>query len=240
MKECVLSFDKVGIAFKRKRSLFSTKEYVLKDISFDLLKGETLGVIGRNGAGKSTLLKLLADLIKPNSGTITRPPGIKSQLLSLNLGFNKNLSGRDNAIMALVTQGMSIRESKNLISKIGEYGSIPHLMDQPVGTYSAGERARLGFSIAIHSLPEILLLDEILGVGDKEFRKKSSEELKQKVNSDQTVVLVSHSTATLKNLCDRVMWIESGRVKMLGDAQYVVDAYMDTPTRAAPKAELSV
>ncbi|WP_444933550.1 ABC transporter ATP-binding protein [Microbulbifer sp. JTAC008] len=223
----VLTFEDVGVGFRRRLNPFSKKRYILEGLSFELYQGETLGVIGRNGAGKSTLLKLLAGIIQPDKGRISRPKGIKSQLLSLNLGFNKNLSGYDNAVMALVTQGKSISEAKALASEIAKFGEIEHLMEQPVGTYSAGERARLGFSIAIRTTPEILLLDEILGVGDKKFKKRSSQELKKKVKSNQTVVLVSHSIRTLNKFCDRVLWIDEGKVKMLGSTERVLDCYSE-------------
>ncbi|WP_444931466.1 ABC transporter ATP-binding protein [Microbulbifer sp. SSSA002] len=225
MKDKVLTFNGVGVGFRRRLTPFSKKEYVLENLNFELFKGETLGVIGRNGAGKSTLLKLLAGIIKPDKGHISRSKGLRSQLLSLNLGFNKNLSGYDNTVMALVTQGKPISVAKSLVTEIAQFGEITHLMNQPVGTYSAGERARLGFSIAIRTNPEILLLDEILGVGDKKFKERSSQELKKRVSSDQTVVLVSHSIRTLKKFCDRVLWIDQGKVKMLGPTQHVLDCY---------------
>ncbi|WP_445363944.1 ABC transporter ATP-binding protein [Microbulbifer sp. ANSA003] len=225
MSSPILTFCKVGLAYRGRVSLFSKRKWVLKDVSFDLFPGETLGVIGRNGAGKSTLLKLLADIIAPNSGKIIRSPGINSQLLSLGLGFNKNLSGADNALMALVTQGSSIRQAKKLIPNIKEFSGLGEVIREPVGTFSAGQKARLGFATAIHATPDILLLDEILGVGDKEFKRKSAKALKAKVQSNQTVVLVSHSTQTLNNLCDRVLWIENGKVKIIGNTQEVLKAY---------------
>ncbi|WHI46645.1 ATP-binding cassette domain-containing protein [Microbulbifer sp. VAAF005] len=204
---------------------------MLKDISFELLPGETLGVIGRNGAGKSSLLKLLADIITPNTGKIHRKPHIKSQLLSLGLGFNKNLSGIDNALMALVTQGSSIRQAKTLIPIITEFSGLGDTIKEPVGTFSAGQKARLGFATAIHATPDVLLLDEILGVGDKDFKQKSAKALKDKVRSNQTVVLVSHSTQTLKKLCDRILWIENGVIKAIGEAQKILEMY---ETEAVP------
>lgn len=238
MKEIILSFKNVGIALRQKKSLLSSKKIILNDITFDLYRGETLGVIGKNGAGKSTLLKLLGDIIKPDKGYIHRAPNTVCQLLSLSLGFNKNLSGYDNTIMALVTQGKSIKDAKKLTPMVAKFGGIEHIMDQPVGTYSAGERARLSFSIAINTSPDILLLDEILGVGDKEFKKLSSHELKCRIKSNQTVVLVSHSINTLKEHCDRILWIENGNVHMLDKAINVVQAYdtqkITTLTKGVP------
>ncbi|WP_444890110.1 ABC transporter ATP-binding protein [Microbulbifer sp. DLAB2-AA] len=225
MKEIALSFENVGVAFRRKRSLLSSKKFTLRNISFDLYKGETLGVIGHNGAGKSTLLKLLGDIIRPDEGSIYRAPNTTSQLLSLSLGFNKSLSGYENAIMALVTQGKSIKDAKKLAPSIAKFGAIEHLLEQPVGTYSAGERARLSFSIAMNTTPDILLLDEILGVGDKAFKEVSSKELKRRINSNQTAVLVSHSTSTIKEFCDRTLWIDKGILRMHGPANEVIRAY---------------
>ncbi|WP_445361573.1 ABC transporter ATP-binding protein [Microbulbifer sp. EKSA005] len=225
MSTPILTFSNVGLAYRGRLSFFSKQNWVLRNISFELRQGETLGVIGRNGAGKSSLLKLFADIITPNAGKIHRPAHVKSQLLSLGLGFNKKLSGVDNALMALVTQGSSIRNAKRLIPVITEFSGLGDIIREPVGTFSAGQKARLGFATAIHSTPDILLLDEILGVGDKEFKKKSARVLREKVQSNQTVVLVSHSIQTLRNLCDRVLWIEDGTVKRIGAAEDILSMY---------------
>ncbi|WP_444917575.1 ABC transporter ATP-binding protein [Microbulbifer sp. JMSA003] len=225
MSSPILSFSKVGLAYRGRLSLFRKPKWVLRDISFELFPGETLGVIGRNGAGKSSLLKLLADIISPNEGEIRRQPLIKSQLLSLGLGFNKNLSGIDNALMGLVTQGSSIRQARDLIPVVKEFSGLGETIKEPVGTFSAGQKARLGFATAIHATPDVLLLDEILGVGDKDFRQKSAKILKDKVRSNQTVVLVSHSTQTLSNLCDRILWIENSTIKEIGKAQEIIRMY---------------
>ena len=225
--EVVLSFKHVGLAYRRTLNPFAEKNWVLKDVSFELVSGEVLGVIGRNGAGKSTLLRLLGDIVSPDKGEIFRRPGLRAQLLTLQLGFNNRLSGLDNAIMSLVTQGKRISEAKNLIDAVIDFAEIDDLIDHPVSTYSSGEKARLGFAIAMQATPDVLLLDEMLGVGDKEFKSKSRQALKQKVISDQTVVLVSHSANTIRDLCDRVVWIESGEVQMQGDVDSVVSAYED-------------
>lgn len=228
MSEAVLSFNNVGLAYKRNLSPFAKKNWVLKDLSFDLYRGEVLGVIGRNGAGKSTLLRLLADIVSPDKGKIIRSEQSRSQLLTLALGFIPKLNGYDNALMSLVTQGKTIAEARALIPEIIQFSEIGHLMNYPVSTYSSGERSRLGFSIAMNASPDILLLDEMLGVGDKDFQMKSSKALKKWVNSDQTAVLVSHSSGAILESCQRVLWIEDGQIKMIGDASTVVAAYNDT------------
>ncbi|QKX18097.1 ABC transporter ATP-binding protein [Microbulbifer sp. YPW1] len=225
----IMSFNNVGLAYRRSLNPFAPKNWVLKDIDFQLYRGEVLGVIGHNGAGKSTLLRLLAGIIAPNRGSITRERGIRSQLLTLNLGFIHQLSGFDNAIMSLVTQGKTIKEAHKLIDGVIEFSGIPHLMDHSVSTYSAGERARLGFAIAMQATPDILLLDEMLGVGDKEFKVKSGKALKERVQSDQTAVLVSHSPGTIRKFCERALWIEEGQVRALGPTNAVLEEYEQSP-----------
>lgn len=233
----IMSFSNVGLAFRRSLNPFTPKNWVLKDIDFQLYRGEVLGVIGHNGAGKSTLLRLLAGIIAPNRGSITREKGIRSQLLTLNLGFIHKLSGFDNAIMSLVTQGKTIKEAHKLIDGVIEFSGISHLMDHSVSTYSAGERARLGFAIAMQATPDILLLDEMLGVGDKEFKVKSGKALKERVQSDQTAVLVSHSPGTIRKFCERALWIEEGRVRALGPTDAVLEEYEQSPRGTSQPSE---
>jgi lipopolysaccharide transport system ATP-binding protein len=225
MNQKILSFHHVGIAYRRTLNPFSEKNWVLRDVSFDLYRGEVLGVVGHNGAGKSTLLRLLARIIAPNTGSVEVEKGVRSQLLTLNLGFIHKLSGYDNAIMSLVTQGKTIKEAYDLVGGVIEFSGIEHLMDYPVSTYSAGERSRLGFAIAMQATPDILLLDEMLGVGDQEFQKKSSAALRERVLSDQTAVLVSHSPSTISKFCERTLWIEGGIVRSLGPTKLVLKEY---------------
>jgi lipopolysaccharide transport system ATP-binding protein len=167
----------------------------------------------------------MTDLISPNAGTITRENNSRAQLLTLNLGFLGKLSGYDNIILSLVTQGLTIKKAKALVSKIEEFAGISSIISHPVNTYSAGEKARLGFSISIQATPDILLLDEMMGVGDQEFKKKSSLELKKRVESEQTAVIVSHSTDTIKKFCERTLWLDQGTVKMLDETSKVLNAY---------------
>lgn len=225
MNETLLKFHNVGLAYRRSIKPFSEKTWVLEDVSFDLRKGEVLGVIGRNGAGKSTLLKLLADIIAPDKGKVIRTSGINTQLLSLNLGFNPQLTGYDNAILAAVMLGKTIKEAKSLMPEIVKFSEIGHLMDHPVNTYSSGEKARLGFSIAMQASPDILLLDEVLSVGDQSFREKSGNALTEWIMSDQTAVLVSHNLQTMKRFCERILWIENGQTRLLGKTNEVIAAY---------------
>lgn len=226
MNEEVLKFSKVGLAYHRNISFWSPKNWVINDLSFELYQGEVLGVIGKNGAGKSTLLRLIADIVSPNRGHIWRKPKARAQLLTLNLGFNNQLTGKDNAIMSLVIQGKSIKEAKSLLPAIEDFSELENLLHFPVSTYSSGQKARLGFAIAIQAKPDILLLDEMLGVGDIDFQKKSSKELKKIVNSEQTVVLVSHNPITLRSFCDRILWIDNGTTKSIGNCNSILDEYL--------------
>ncbi|BFM06792.1 ABC transporter ATP-binding protein [Halioxenophilus aromaticivorans] len=225
MKKPVLKFDNVSLFYKNRLGIFGAKNWVIKDLTFDLLHGEVLGVIGKNGAGKSTLLRLLADIIAPNSGRIWREENTRAQLLTLNLGFIQDLNGVDNIVLSLVSQGLPIKHAKSLIETVTDYAELAHVIRQPLRTYSAGQKARLGFAIALQATPDVLLLDEILGVGDKDFQEKSSKALAEVVQSEQTVVLVSHSSNTIEKYCQRTLWIEQGSCKMLGETSDVLDAY---------------
>lgn len=220
-----ISVRNLQLGYRRRLSLGKRSIHpVLTDVSFDLHTGETLGILGRNGAGKSSLLKLLAGILDPDSGTITRYV-LTTSLLSLNLGLDLNLSGEDNAILGGLLLGYSQRESRNNLGKIKEFSELGQAFYEPVKTYSSGMYARLGFSIAIHLQPDVLLIDEILGVGDAEFQKKSRAALAQRIHNGQTAVLVSHSTDQVRNLCKRAVWIEDGQVKMEGDAKPLLTAY---------------
>ena len=197
---------------------------VLSGVSFDLKKGETLGIIGRNGAGKSTLLRVLADILKPNSGAVIRHVQTVS-LLSLNLGLDPNLSGVDNAILSALLLGFQRKEAERVLPEIIEFSELGEAIYEPVRTYSSGMNARLGFSSGIFLQPDVLLIDEVLGVGDVEFQKKSFAALREKIISNQTVVLVSHNAGQVRALCDRVVWIEHGEAIAVGDTEEVLSQY---------------
>ena len=222
----ILSLSNVAVSYRRKKGLLKAGYYwALKDVSFNLYHGETLGIIGRNGAGKSTLLMLLADIIQPDRGEIMRT-GAKASLLTLNAGLIPHLSGRNNAILSGMLLGMRRKVIEGAMDKIIEFSELEEFIDEPVKTYSAGMRARLGFSVAFQADPDILLIDETLGVGDARFSKKSSGALRKKIRSNKTVVLVSHNARLVRNLCDRVVWIDKGRSVEEGQPGYVLDAYL--------------
>jgi len=221
----LISLKNVGVSYKLSRSIFSTQKYAaLKDVSFDIYRGDSIGVVGRNGAGKSTLLRLLAGIISPDSGAIVSNQETTA-LLSLQAGFNGELDGRANAILNGMLLGFTKLQMIEKIEDIIAFSELGDAIHKPVKTYSTGMRARLGFAIAVHIHPEVLLVDEILGVGDADFREKSTAVMKERLGSDQTVVLVSHQANIIKSLCNRAVWIEDGVTKMEGDAITVVSAY---------------
>jgi lipopolysaccharide transport system ATP-binding protein len=225
--DVLISVQNVGVRFKTGKSLFSRDTVeALRDVSFNLYRGDSLGVIGRNGAGKSTMLKLLGGIIKPDSGRVINNNATTS-LLALQIGFDQELSGRVNAVLSGMLLGFRKHDVEDNLEKIIAFSELGDFIDRPVKSYSAGMRARLGFSVALEMNPEVLLVDEVLGVGDVEFRKKSMAVMKAKLVSEQTIVLVSHDARTVKTLCNRAVWIEDGITRMEGSAEDVVTAYED-------------
>lgn len=213
------------MAYRIKRKLFKSESYsVFKDISFDLQKGEILGIIGRNGVGKSTLLKLAAGIYNPTSGTVIRKSD-RISLLSLSPGFDAELSGLENALLASITLGASYREAQRVLPSIAEFSELGDFIHKPVKTYSSGMRARLGFSVAIMMDTDVLLIDEVLGVGDRIFRKKAEEALLSRMSSDMSVLFVSHSESQIARVCNRVIWIENGCIVAEGSAKEVLNKY---------------
>ena len=236
--DVLISVQNVGVKFNARRSLFGGDcVEALCDVSFDLRQGDSLGVIGRNGAGKSTLLQLLGGIILPDSGNIVSH-NVTTSLLALQVGFDAELSGRVNAVLSGMLLGFRKKEVEANLDKIIAFSELGGFIDRPVKSYSAGMKARLGFSVALEMNPDVLLVDEVLGVGDVEFRQKSMDVMKAKLMSDQTIVLVSHDAWTVKTLCNRAVWIENGVTHMEGNAEEVVTAYEDFVQKATAGAGL--
>ncbi|MFC1688832.1 ABC transporter ATP-binding protein [Pseudomonadota bacterium] len=217
----------VAVVYNRCRSFFRSDPFeALKDVSLDIYAGESLGVIGRNGVGKTTLLRVLAKIIMPDRGSVTNY-GASTAMLSLQAGFDIHASGRTNILLSALLLGFTEEEIRERMDEIIEYSELGDFIDQPIVGYSAGMRARLGFSVCYYMQPDVLLIDEALGVGDLEFREKSAKAMHEKIKSDQTVVLVSHDARTIRDLCNRAVWIEDGVSRMEGDVESVVTAYQE-------------
>ncbi|WP_280570842.1 ABC transporter ATP-binding protein [Chromohalobacter sp. 296-RDG] len=204
--DVLISLQDVGVRYKRRGGLFRKPEYfqALEGISFDIHRGETLGILGRNGAGKSTLLRVVASIIQPDSGEIVNH-GATVSLLALQAGFDSELPGTDNAVLGGMLMGYTRKQVEARLEDIAEFSELGDFMYEPVKTYSSGMKARLGFSVAMYMTPDVLLLDEVLSVGDKHFKKKAETEMVKKLHSDQTVLLVSHSESQVNRLCNRVI-----------------------------------
>ncbi len=221
----IISVRNARVTYHKKTGFLRSKPFeAIRDVSFDLYKGESLGVIGRNGSGKSTLLKVLAGIIKPDKGTVTNN-GYRVQLLSLQVGFEPNLSGRVNAMLGGMLLGMSKQEIAAKVPEIAKFSELGEFFDNPLSSYSSGMRARLGFSVAFQVNPDVLLVDEVLGVGDEAFQKKSKAEMEKLIASAKTIVLVSHNVDTIRRLCNRVVWIEHGVTQMEGEVGEVLHQY---------------
>lgn len=221
-----LTMTDVSISFSLGRRMRNDRFVALRSVSINLRHREKLGIVGRNGAGKSTLLRIIADVLKPDSGEVVRNHG-RCQLLTLGLGFVPHLSGRENAILGGLLQGLSRREIEAKLEDIAEFSELGDFFDQPFSTYSSGMRARLGFSVALQLQPDILLIDEVLAVGDAAFKQKSKAALADRLNSDATVVLVSHDERLIAELCDRVVWLEQGQVVEQGPTAEVMQRYAE-------------
>ena len=208
----------------RRRSRETVDVVALDDVTFDVKRGEAFGIVGSNGAGKSTLLRLLARTMRPNGGQV-HVTGKTSTLLQLGVGFNPELSGSRNVYLGGLAHGLCLTEIEARYDSIVEYAELEDAMHRPLKTYSSGMFSRLGFSISIHLDPDILLLDEVLAVGDESFRIKSMDSMRDLLGRSGTIVFVSHSLDTVAEFCDRVLWLDSGRVRAVGSADDVVDAY---------------
>ena len=196
----------------------------LDDVSFAVDKGEVLAVLGKNGAGKSTLLKVLARVLPPTSGSVTIDGKI-APMIELGAGFHPELTGAENVIFYSTLMGRDIKRTKANLAQIGEWAGVTDHMNFPLRTFSSGMVARLAFSTATSETSEVLLVDEILSVGDANFQEKSRNRMNEMIKNGAAVVLVSHDMNAVRTLATRAMWLENGKVKMSGDPEQVVSAY---------------
>ena len=198
----------------------------IRNVSLDIQQGEVIGIIGQNGSGKSTLLKLMAGVFPPDSGSIyTR--GSVSLLAGVGVGFHKELTGRENAYLYGALMGRTKEQIDALIDEIQSFAELKHHFDRPIRTYSSGMKSRLGISVATAFKPDLLLIDEVLGVGGASFRKKSEERVKEMIAESGTVVMVSHSLGMLKSICNRIIVLESGSVLHEGNVEVGLELYVN-------------
>jgi ABC-type polysaccharide/polyol phosphate transport system ATPase subunit len=205
--------------------------WAVRDVSFTIDPGSTFGFVGANGAGKSTVLKMLARILVPDSGRID-VNGKVSALLELGAGFHPELSGRENIFLNGSILGMSTASLRQKYDEIVEFAGLENFIEQPVKTYSSGMYSRLGFSVAVAVDPDILLVDEVLAVGDEEFQRRCAEKMSELRSGGRTVVVVSHSLAQVQQLCDRAAWLDHGALKLAGKTEDVVEAYLASVTTA--------
>jgi ABC-type polysaccharide/polyol phosphate transport system ATPase subunit len=231
MSRVFLSLRDVRVRFKMGGKA-SQSGYIepLKGVSLDLRAGETLGVLGANGAGKSTLLKIMSGALRPDSGEVINQ-GASVALLALQAGFDSNLSGRDNALFGGMLLGYGRKEVLQRLEEVKEYAELGDFFDEPVRNYSSGMASRLGFAISTVISPDVLLVDEVLSVGDAHFKKKAERTMMQKIAAGQTVVLVSHSRGQIANLCDRCVILDQGTLlkgESLDETMNMYDHIMQT------------
>ena len=226
-KDFKLNSDKPGTL--KEKLLFRKnkveKVHILKDIDLDIKKGETVALIGTNGSGKSTLLKLMTKIIYPTKGKI-EVNGKLTSLLELGAGFHPDFTGRENIYFNASIFGLTAKEIDRRIPDIIEFSELGELIDTPVRTYSSGMYMRLAFSVAINVDAEILLIDEILAVGDQHYQEKCFKKLHELKEAGKTIVIVSHDMKSVKDMCDRAVWIYEGRIRLDGATDKVIDEYL--------------
>lgn len=224
--EIMLKLSDVSHSYQARKANFEYGIHtVLDGVSLTLKRGETLGVLGKNGAGKTTLLRLMAGILAPTRGDIQRVAGATYSLLTLGLGFQPQLTGRDNARLSALLQGATREEADACLEPVKAFSELGASFDEPVKTYSSGMLSRLGFSTALQTRVDVLLVDEVLSVGDRGFREKSAQAMRERMVGEQTVVLVSHLESQIAEVCDWAVWIDGGVVRCGGAVNRVLQAY---------------
>ncbi|WP_108947116.1 ABC transporter ATP-binding protein [Shewanella halifaxensis] len=227
MSKAILTCADVSLIYKTRTGLFSTFSHTaLNNLSFTVKRGEVFGILGGNGSGKSSLLRIIAGVMPATTGVVQFAPNTQASLLSLGLGFNNTLSGRDNTILSAMLNGFSHREAKALTELVESFSELGNFYEQPVRTYSAGMRSKLGFATALYTNVDVLLIDEILSVGDQAFKSKAEQALLNIINNNEkTVIFVSHSVQQVQRICQRAIWLDKGEMKMIGDVEDVMNCY---------------
>ena len=248
--ETIIKIENVGLRYYVPRErIGSFKEYIirrvqgqlvyeefwaLKNVSFTINKGEVFGVIGENGAGKSTLLKLIARVLKPVSGRVW-VSGNVAPLLSVGAGFHPELTGRENIFLNGTLLGFTQRQMEEKLDSMVEFTGLKDFIDAPIRSYSSGMTARLGFAVATDGRPDILIVDEVLAVGDEAFQAKCFARIRSYQEEGMTTLFVAHNSDRIRNLCNRAAWLHKGELKMIGNAKEVVASYVETIKPAAKK-----
>lgn len=214
---------------KRRTEQIFEEFWALKNVSFEVPQGSTFGIVGSNGAGKSTMLKVLARILVPDKGSVTLR-GRMSALLELGAGFHPELTGRENVYLNGAILGMSRASLTQRFDEIVGFAGLEKFIDQPVKTYSSGMFARLGFAVAVNVDPEILLVDEVLAVGDEQFQRRCTEKMAEIRAGGRTVIFVSHNLGQVQQMCDEAVWLDHGEVQVRGSVQQVVEAYLASVT----------
>ena len=233
-------------SFSIKRSLLQLKKTdtevfeAVKGVSFSVKKGEILGIVGKNGSGKSTMLKAIAGIFSPDEGSIDLH-GNSVSLLSIGVGFQKKLTGRENILLSGLLLGFSEEQVRAKMDEIINFAGLGKFIDMPVKTYSSGMYSKLAFSITAILEADIMLIDEVLSVGDAKFKKKSYNKMKELIsNEDRTVVIVSHSSQQLQELCTSILWLHEGELRMQGETKKVLEAYEEFMSRMDKKPLMKV
>lgn len=233
-RERISSFKEYAI--RRVQGKIVNEEFwALKDVSCTINKGEFLGIVGENGAGKSTLLKMVARVLRPTAGRVW-VNGNVAPLLSVGAGFHPELTGRENVFLNGTLLGFTQKQMKAKFENIVEFSELGDFIDAPIRTYSSGMVARLGFAVATDSKPDILIVDEVLAVGDEAFQAKCFERIEAYQAQGMTTLLVTHNSERIRKFCQRVVWLEKGELKMFGGAEDVINGYVQTLKPGARKA----
>jgi len=236
MKEIALDVEHVSIDYKDLSHMSLAKSLkrgeikktnvvrAVNDVSFSVNRGEILGIVGRNGSGKTTLLRSIAGIFQPDEGVIDTHNNTVS-LMAIGIGFNQNNTGRENILKSGMLLGCDLDYVKERMDEIIDFSELGDFIDRPVRTYSSGMYSKLSFSVTAILDTDIMLVDEVLSVGDEHFRKKSFKKMEELMRSDRTVLIVSHATDTLKKFCDKILWINDGKYVMMGDTISVLKEY---------------
>lgn len=242
-KELIIKVDHVSMKFNLASEKFdSLKEYIikslkkqvsynefwaLKDVSFEVYRGESLGLIGLNGSGKSTMLKTIAGVLKPTKGSVTVNGSI-APLIELGAGFDMDLTARENVFLNGALLGYSRKQMQEYYDDIVEFSELKDFMDVPVKNFSSGMVSRLAFAIATIGTPDILIVDEVLSVGDFRFQEKCEQRIQKMMNGETTILFVSHNINQVEKLCNKIVWLEKGVVKAFGDAKEIAEEYRNS------------